>query len=91
MSLRVSPLAGCHGLRGATRRAFATSARAHSDKPVMNRYSRTVTQPKTQGASQAMLYATEGVNSDEDFTKAMVGVASVWQVIFIRSDAYAAA
>ena len=44
----------------------------------MNRYSRTITQPKTQGASQAMLYATEGIKSDEDFSKAMVGVASVW-------------
>lgn len=44
----------------------------------MNRYSRTVTQPKTQGASQAMLYATDGIQSDADFEKAMVGVASVW-------------
>lgn len=25
-----------------------------------------------------MLYATDGVNTDEDFQKAMVGVASVW-------------
>ncbi|KAJ3747211.1 dihydroxy-acid/6-phosphogluconate dehydratase [Lentinula detonsa] len=44
----------------------------------MNRYSRIVTQPKDQGASQAMLYATDGINSDEDFNKAMVGVASIW-------------
>ena len=44
----------------------------------MNRYSRTVTQPKTQGASQAMLYATDGIKTDGDFQKAMVGVASVW-------------
>lgn len=44
----------------------------------MNRYSRTVTQPKTQGASQAMLYATEGIKVQSDFQKAMVGVASVW-------------
>ena len=57
----------------------------------MNRYSRTVTQPKTQGASQAMLYATEGIASDEDFNKAMVGVASVWYVIFLRSVVYAPA
>jgi hypothetical protein len=37
-------------------RLFASSAAAASssaDAPVMNRYSRTVTQPKTQGASQA--------------------------------------
>ncbi|KAG2134365.1 dihydroxy-acid/6-phosphogluconate dehydratase [Suillus cothurnatus] len=39
------------------------------DKPIMNRYSRTVTQPKTR----AMLYATEGIKDDEDFQKAMVG------------------
>lgn len=25
-----------------------------------------------------MLYATEGIVNDEDFNKAMVGVASVW-------------
>ncbi|KAK0202007.1 dihydroxy-acid/6-phosphogluconate dehydratase [Desarmillaria ectypa] len=43
----------------------------------MNKYSRVVTQPKDQGASQAMLYATEGITSDEDFNKAMVGVAKV--------------
>lgn len=28
--------------------------------------------------SQAMLYATEGIENDEDFNKPMVGVASVW-------------
>ncbi|KAJ4491437.1 dihydroxy-acid/6-phosphogluconate dehydratase [Lentinula edodes] len=44
----------------------------------MNRYSRVVTQPKDQGASQAMLYATDGISSDEDFNKAMIGVASIW-------------
>ncbi|KAJ4482086.1 dihydroxy-acid/6-phosphogluconate dehydratase [Lentinula aciculospora] len=44
----------------------------------MNRHSRIVTQPKDQGASQAMLYATDGISSDEDFNKAMIGVASVW-------------
>jgi dihydroxy-acid dehydratase len=47
-------------------------------KEAVNRHSRTVTQPKSQGASQAMLYATEGVDQQEDFNKAMVGVASVW-------------
>ena len=70
-----------NGLQAGSRRLFSTSSRRHSEKPVMNRYSRTVTQPKTQGASQAMLYATEGVNNDEDFNKAMVGVASVWYVL----------
>eukprot|EP00127_Corallochytrium_limacisporum_P001196 Clim_evm31s44 gene=Clim_evmTU31s44 len=41
-----------------------------------NRYSRKITQPKSQGASQAMLYAT-GMKSD-DFQKPQIGIASVW-------------
>ena len=65
-------------LKRAPRRAFATSAAPCADKPVMNRYSRTITKPKSQGASQAMLYDTDGIRTDEDFDKAMVGVASVW-------------
>ena len=44
--------------------------------PELNRYSRRITQPKSQGASQAMLYAT-GL-SPEDMDKAQVGIASVW-------------
>ncbi|KAF5319999.1 hypothetical protein D9611_011040 [Ephemerocybe angulata] len=59
-------------------RTFSTSVRAAADNVVMNRYSRIITQPKDQGASQAMLYATDGIASDDDFNKAMVGVASVW-------------
>ncbi len=42
----------------------------------LNKTSRTVTQPKSQGASQAMLYAT-GM-SEADMNKAQVGIASVW-------------
>ncbi len=42
----------------------------------LNRYSRRITQPKSQGASQAMLYAT-GLTSD-DMNKAQVGIGSVW-------------
>ncbi len=42
----------------------------------LNRYSSRVTQPKSQGASQAMLYGA-GL-SDEDMSKAEVGIASVW-------------
>jgi hypothetical protein len=41
-----------------------------------NRYSRTITQPKSQGASQAMLYAT-GL-TEEDMQKPQVGIASMW-------------
>jgi dihydroxy-acid dehydratase len=42
----------------------------------MNRYSRVITEPKSQGASQAMLYAT-GLR-EEDMKKPQVGISSVW-------------
>jgi dihydroxy-acid dehydratase len=42
----------------------------------LNRTSRRITEPKVQGASQAMLYAT-GLR-EEDLQKAQVGIASVW-------------
>lgn len=43
---------------------------------VLNKYSSRITQPKSQGASQAMLYATGMV--EEDMGKAQVGISSVW-------------
>lgn len=43
---------------------------------VINRFSARITQPKSQGASQAMLIGT-GL-SHEDLGKAQVGIASVW-------------
>lgn len=42
----------------------------------LNRYSARITQPPSQGASQAMLYGA-GL-TDEDMNKAQVGIASVW-------------
>jgi dihydroxy-acid dehydratase len=42
----------------------------------LNRYSAQITQPKSQGASQAMLYAT-GM-TEADLAKPQVGIASVW-------------
>ena len=42
----------------------------------INKVSSKITQPKSQGASQAMLYAT-GL-SEDDMNKAQVGIASVW-------------
>ena len=42
----------------------------------LNKYSARITQPKSQGASQAMLYAT-GMSS-EDMQKPQVGIASMW-------------
>ncbi|KAL3945640.1 MAG: hypothetical protein SGBAC_000296 [Bacillariaceae sp.] len=48
----------------------------NGDDGVMNKWSRTLTGPKAQGASQAMLYAT-GLK-EEDMGKPQVGVCSVW-------------
>jgi len=42
----------------------------------LNKYSSTITQPKRQGASQAMLYAT-GLKP-EDMSKPQVGIGAVW-------------
>ena len=42
----------------------------------LNKYSSRITQPKSQGASQAMLYATN--LTPEDMNKPQVGIASMW-------------
>src|SRR5205809_6065977 len=42
----------------------------------LNKYSSKVTRPKSQGASQAMLYAT-GL-TDADMNKPQIGISSVW-------------
>lgn len=42
----------------------------------LNQFSSKITQPKSQGASQAMLYGT-GL-SEEDMNKPQIGIASVW-------------
>jgi len=42
----------------------------------LNKFSSRITQPRSQGASQAMLYAT-GLR-EEDMNKPQVGIASVW-------------
>jgi dihydroxy-acid dehydratase len=42
----------------------------------LNKFSSRITQPKSQGASQAMLYGTGMTREDMD--KAQVGIASVW-------------
>src|SRR5215210_5091418 len=43
---------------------------------MLNKYSSRITQPKSQGASQAMLYAT-GL-TEADMKKPQVGISSVW-------------
>lgn len=44
--------------------------------PVPNRYSKVITQPKSQAASQAMLYAA-GI-TDQTMNAPQIGIASMW-------------
>lgn len=56
--------------------AQSVEAPEGSTSTQLNRYSRRVTQPKAQGASQAILY---GVGlSEADMSKPQVGISSVW-------------
>ncbi len=58
-------------------RNAGTSRRGNEDMAdKLNRFSSRITQTKSQGASQAQLYAT-GL-TDKDMAKAQVGIASVW-------------
>ena len=66
-------------LRGTTRKALLSTTakrKAGSSPGNLNKVSQYVTQPKSQGASQAMLYATGLEQSD--MSKAQVGISSVW-------------
>lgn len=56
-------------------KGFKTSS-INSVEKKLNKYSETITGPKSQGASQAILYAT-GLN-EEDMKKPQVGIASCW-------------
>lgn len=71
----LSRVAGKHASLHTTARCLQSQRLPPGD---LNRLSRLITRPKDQGASQAMLYATPGIENDEDLTRAMVGVASVW-------------
>lgn len=55
-------------------RRFTTAGVLHDKK--LNKYSAIVTEDLTQGASQAMLYATGF--TDDDMKKPQIGVGSVW-------------
>lgn len=62
---------------GILQRSMASAAGSDaSSGEGLNRVSSRITQPKSQGASQAMLYAT-GLQ-EEDMNKAQVGIASMW-------------
>ena len=60
------------------RHCLSTSVKCKADSTSsnLNKVSQHVTQPKSQGASQAMLYAT-GLEPS-DMSKAQVGISSVW-------------
>lgn len=60
----------------ASTRARQFSQLSRTCEKKLNKYSNIITQPKDQGASQAMLYAT-GFEKN-DFGKGQVGVGSVW-------------
>lgn len=57
-------------------RLLSTTGARQADEKRLNKVSGNITQPKSQGASQAMLYAT-GL-SEDDMNKAQVGISSVW-------------
>lgn len=57
-------------------RLLSTTGARQADEKKLNKVSGNITQPKSQGASQAMLYAT-GL-SEDDMNKAQVGISSVW-------------
>ncbi|GAA5942706.1 dihydroxy-acid dehydratase ILV3 [Sporobolomyces koalae] len=76
LRLRTAPVA-----RAATRSYASQSGKSPLAPPEgerLNRYSHLITADKTQGASQAMLYATDGIDSEADLAKPMVGIANVW-------------
>ena len=64
-----------HNTNRPSSRLLSTTPRRYADEK-LNKVSSTITQHKSQGASQAMLYAT-GL-SEEDMSKAQIGISSVW-------------
>ncbi|KAL4939610.1 hypothetical protein BDV06DRAFT_198486 [Aspergillus oleicola] len=69
-------LAGRASVRPLSTTVPRSKASPKDDEPVLNKVSRHITQPVSQGASQAMLYAT-GL-TEADMNKAQVGISSVW-------------
>ncbi|XP_078441976.1 dehydratase family [Wolffia australiana] len=73
-----SSAAGASGGAAATTATEVESPTPTSTSPPhkLNRYSSRITEPKSQGASQAVLY---GVGlTDEDMGKPQIGISSVW-------------
>ncbi|KAK4372814.1 hypothetical protein RND71_008198 [Anisodus tanguticus] len=69
------PKCGSHS-RTLTIRATTTSPQTPPPPQKLNKYSSRITEPKSQGGSQAILY---GVGlSDDDMKKPQIGISSVW-------------
>lgn len=64
----------CSYIIVSSNRLFSSTPRRANE--TLNKFSSKITQPKSQGASQAMLYAT-GLTED-DMSKPQVGISSVW-------------
>src|SRR6185503_12223382 len=78
--LRIPPFCGYNpasSSRGLITRNYERNVICETAMPTaLNQYSSRITQPKSQGASQAMLYAT-GM-TDDDMRKAQVGICANW-------------
>lgn len=75
MSILANSAVYAKNARAVSWRRCLSSTPVRGEK-ALNKFSSIVTQPPSQGASQAMLYATGFTKSDMD--KAQVGVGSVW-------------
>ncbi|CDH53344.1 dihydroxy-acid dehydratase [Lichtheimia corymbifera JMRC:FSU:9682] len=73
---RATPLQSTAFRHGKTALPIGLRHYASGKKVPVNQYSANITQPKSQGASQAMLYGT-GLTED-DMNKGQVGISSVW-------------
>jgi hypothetical protein len=58
----------------------------HDDKVVLNKYSRIITEPPSQGASQAMLYAT-GLTPDKiKLPQVLYGLYATIKYLLLRAS-----
>lgn len=64
------------GRASAVEEVLTAGSKGTDVPPGLNKYSSRITQPKSQGASQAMLYGT-GL-TEADMNKPQVGISSVW-------------
>jgi dihydroxy-acid dehydratase len=71
-----TPILPTHSRRIVKASVATNPSPPQSTQPKLNKYSSRITEPKSQGASQAILYGV-GLSQD-DMKKPQVGVSSVW-------------